>query len=54
MLSSQQMQEKANAKAKLTAMLNSGELNILGDTVAGMPLEKLISLTKQEVSKDLF
>ncbi len=53
-LSALQLQEKAVAKAKLTAMLGSGELNILGDTVAGMPLKELISLTKQEASKNLF
>lgn len=51
-LSSQQLEEKAKAKAKLTAMLNSGELNILGDTVIDMPLENLIALTKQEVSRN--
>ncbi len=49
MLSSQQLQEKAEAKAKLTAMFNSGELNILGDTVMGTPLEELIVRTTQEV-----
>ena len=49
MLSSQQLQETAEATAKLTAMFNSGDLNILGDTVMGTPLEELIVRTTQEV-----
>lgn len=53
-LSMFQLQEKAVAKAKLTAMLENGALNILGDTVIDMPLKDLISLTKREVSKSLF
>ncbi len=50
-LSMQQLSEKAAAKEKLSAMLYNGELNILGSSVAGMPLDQLIITVKQEIAK---
>ena len=48
-LSTQQMAEKAEAKAKLAAMMNSGELTILGSSIAGVPFDSVITMTKQQV-----
>lgn len=47
-LSSWQLQQKAEAKAKLSAMMNSGELSILGSSISGTSLQDLILMTKQE------
>ena len=43
------MAEKAEAKAKLAAMMNSGELTILGSSIAGVPFDSVITMTKQQV-----
>ena len=48
-LSTQQMTEKAEAKSKLAAMMNSGELTVLGSSIAGVPFDSVITMTKQHV-----
>ena len=45
----EQMAEKAEAKARRAAMMNSGELTILGSSIAGVPFDSVITMTKQQV-----